>query len=187
MHSVSNSLSQCRANCSSNASACDLPIDRSFKKPRTEQTRSSDNRRLAVGHMGDGDDDLRTEFAPTDDAGNRAVASQGSAIHPIGDQHRTAVFPSPDQPDMREGTPLVGHAIGIDRFESPDEFHLFVVGTSAALGRSEVLQRVLELLLRVGKIGKQSLQVGRTRWEIALGWVESVHANRRVILQAAQG
>src|SRR5580704_7737444 len=63
---------------------------------------------------GDGDDDLQSKFAASQDAGDLAILVARTAKHAVGNQNRLTIFQPPDRPRVGQPTVTRGDAVGID-------------------------------------------------------------------------
>ena len=64
--------------------------------------------------VGDGDDDLHTEFTAAEYAGDLAILVLRAAINAVGNQHGPAIFQPPHWSSMGQRTVALGDVVGID-------------------------------------------------------------------------
>jgi hypothetical protein len=81
-----------------------------------QETRFVERQADDIDLKGDGDDDLQTELAAAQHAGDLAILVVRTAKNAVGNQHGLAIFQTPHRPRMGQPAIAVGDAIGIDVF-----------------------------------------------------------------------
>ena len=91
----------------------------------------------------DGDDDLDSEFAAAQHAGNLSESALRPAIDFVGDEHRLPVFQTPHRPRVRELAIVLGDAGGKDWFRAPRLPNFLRRGDSSASQRPILFRRLV--------------------------------------------